>query len=513
MSKSFRPWDVDQRWLLPPSIDEFVPAGHLAHFVRDTVREALDLSAIIGAYKREQGQPPYHPAMLVALLLYGYSRGLYSSRQLARACEERVDMMAVTGLNRPDFRTISDFRKRHLVALSGLFVQVLRLCRAAGLVKLGHVAVDGTKLRANASLHKAMSYGRMKQAEPRLAAEVEAWMDRAAAADAAEDAEHGADRRGDEMPDWVADKQRRLARIRAAKAQLEAEAAGSPDELDPDGPGPSSGMQQRGVRKAAPGDPPPDKAQRNFTDADSRIMPSGGGFIAGYNGQIAVDAAHQVITAHRLTTNPADFAALIPLLDQTRANLGREPREASADTGVASEANLAAMQTRRIRAYLSPGRLRHGATDPTAERVLQRRPLMQAMARTIRTAGRRSRYRLRKQVVEPVFGQIKQARGFRQFLLRGLNDVRAEFAMLCTTHNLLKLAKAVVWRLPPRHLALSDARQITTRQHIPGQPPRWSARGAHNRAAAPTDPGRPRHGQCWIVLRVPVPSGAPKPDR
>src|SRR5487761_2347592 len=174
MSKTFRSWDVDQGWLLPPPVHEFVPAGHLAHFARDTVREGLDLSAILGAYDVDRGQPPYHPGMMVALLLYGYSRGVYSSRQLARACEERVDFMAVTGLNRPDFRTISDFRKRHLKALGELFVQVLHLCRAAGLVKLGHVAVDGTKLRANASRHKAMSYGRMKQAEPKLAAEVRA---------------------------------------------------------------------------------------------------------------------------------------------------------------------------------------------------------------------------------------------------------------------------------------------------------------------------------------------------
>ena len=177
MSKTFRPWDVDQAWLLPLSVHQFVPPGHLAHFVRDTVREALDLSAITGVYKAEQGQPPYHPGMLVALLLYGYSRGIYSSRQLARACEERVDMMAVTGLNRPDFRTISDFRKRHLPALQQLFVQVLRLCQAAGLVKLGHVAVDGTKLRANASKHKAMSYKHMVNQEPKLAAEVASWLD------------------------------------------------------------------------------------------------------------------------------------------------------------------------------------------------------------------------------------------------------------------------------------------------------------------------------------------------
>jgi len=438
MSKTFRAWDVDQQWLLPPSVHEFVPPGHLAHFVRDTVREALDLSAIMGVYKGEQGQPPYHPGMLVSLLLYGYSRGVYSSRQLARACEERVDMMAVTGLNRPDFRTISDFRKRHLAALSDLFVQVLRLCQAAGLVKLGHVAVDGTKLRANASRHKAMSYQHMLHREPKLAAEVKSWLDQAQAADAAEDAQHGAERRGDETPDWMADKQRRLERIRAAKAQLEAEASGTAPS-DPDGPGPSSGMRERGGRKAAPSDRPPDKAQRNFTDGDSRIMPSAGGFIAGYNGQIAVDAAHQIIVAQRLATNPADFAALIPLVDQARTNLGRKLREVSGDTGFATEANLAAMAERRVKAYLSPGRIRHGDTDPTAGRILKRKPLMQAMADTIRRAGRRSRYRLRKQVVEPVFGQIKQARGFRQFLLRGLSKVRGEWAMLCTAHNLLKL--------------------------------------------------------------------------
>ena len=318
-------------------------------------------------------------------------------------------------------------------------MQVLRLCQAAGLVKLGHVAVDGTKLRANASKHRAMSYQHMMQQEPKLAAEVASWLNHAEAADAAEDAQHGADCRGDETPDWMADKQRRLERIRAAKAQLEAEAKAGPGSADPDGPGPSSGMQERGARKDRPSNTPPDRAQRNFTDPDSRIMPSGGGFIAGYNGQIAVDAAHQIIVAQRLATNPADFAALVPLVDQARANLGRKLREVSGDTGFATEANLDAMAERRVRVYLSPGRIRHGETDPTAARVLKRKPRMQAMADTIRKAGRRSRYRLRKQVVEPVFGHIKQARGFRQFLLGGLDKVRGEWALVCTAHNLLKL--------------------------------------------------------------------------
>jgi transposase len=442
MMKTFRPWEVDQGWLLPASLHDFVPPGHLAHFVRDTVREALDLSAILEEYSEPRGYPPYHPGMLVALLLYGYSRGVYSSRQLARACEERVDFMALTGLNRPDFRTISDFRKRHLAALAALFGQVLRLCRAAGLVQLGHVAVDGTKLKANASRHKAMSYGRMKAAEPELAAEIATWLDRAAREDAAEDQAHGADRRGDELPDWAADKRRRLAKIREAKRLLEAEAAAS-DGPNDDGPGPSSGMRWGGRPLRAKDGGPPDRAQRNFTDADSRILPSRDGFIQGYNGQIAVDAAHQVILAHRLVTTAADYQALVPLLDAAHASLGAKPREVSGDAGFATEENLAAMVTRRIKAYLPPGRGRHGDGHAAGRRSLKTKPLMTAMAATLRRAGRRSRYRLRKQTVEPVFGQIKQVRGFRQFLLRGLANVRGEWAMICTAHNLLKLAKAL----------------------------------------------------------------------
>ena len=442
MSKLFRAWDVDQEWLLPRSVHEFVPAGHLAHFVRDTVREGLDLSAIVGVYKGEQGQPPYHPGMLVALLLYGYSRGVYSSRKLDQACQERVDFMAVTGLNRPDFRTISDFRKRHLKALEGLFIQVLRLCREAGLVKLGHVAVDGTKVRANASRHKAMSYGRMKQTEPKLAAEVAGWFAQAEAADTDEDRQHGADRRGDEMPEWVANKQQRLERIRAARAALEAEARQDPADLDPDGPGPSSGMQEGGKPERAEDGGPPERAQRNFTDPDSRILQTRDGFIQGYNARVAVDAEHQVIVSQHVVTTGADYGGLVPLVDAAHAALGRKPREVSGDSGFATEENLAAMEERRITAYLPPARGRHGEANAAGERRLLRKPRMMAMAAKLRRAGHRSRYRLRKQVVEPVFGQIKQARGFRQFLLRSLAKIRSEWAMICTAHNLLKLATA-----------------------------------------------------------------------
>jgi hypothetical protein len=327
--------------------------------------------------------------------------------------------MAVTGLNKPDFRTISEFRRRHLAALSALFLQVLLLCRQAGLVRLGHVAIDGTKLKANASCQKAMSYGRMKQAETRLPAEIAGWLGQAERADRAEEAEHGADRRGDEMPAWVADKQRRLDRIRAARAALEAEAAQTASDLDPDGPGPSSGMQKSGRPDRAEDGGPPERAQRNFTDPDSRILPTRDGFIAGYNAQVAVDATHQIIVSQRLVTSGADVGGLVPLVDAARAALGRKPAEVSDDTAFASEANLAAMAERRIRAYLPPGRAGAGRPEGAAAR-LKNQPRMVAMAATLKRAGHRTRYRLRKQVVEPVFGQIKQARGFRQFLLRGL---------------------------------------------------------------------------------------------
>lgn len=230
MSKSFKTWHVDQIMLLPPSVQDLVPEGHLAHFVRDTVRDSLDLSAIVETYTEDRGFPPYDPTMMTALLLYAYCQGLYASRRIAKACEERVDFMAVTARQSPDFRTVSDFRKRHLTALGGLFTQVLKLCQAAGLVQLGHVALDGTKIKANASKHKAMSYGRMQKTEADLAATVQGWLLKAETLDAREDTEWGRERRGDELPTWVADKQARLEKIRHAKAALEADARASAED-------------------------------------------------------------------------------------------------------------------------------------------------------------------------------------------------------------------------------------------------------------------------------------------
>lgn len=444
MSKTFRPWDVDQVWLLPPSIQDLVPAGHVAHFVRETVRDGLDLSRIMDTYSEERGYPPYHPGMMVAVLLYAYSQGIYASRRIARGCEERLDFAAVTGMQHPDFRTISDFRKRHLTALSELFVQVLQLCRTAGLVKLGHVALDGTKIKANASKHKAMSYGRMKEVEPVLAAEVHRWLAQATQADQAEDRQFGADKRGDEMPEWTANRQQRLAKIRAAKAELEAEARADAKRIKDDNNGPTDGDSRTtpGSQPKPSSTVPNDKAQRNFTDPESRIMKTKDGFIQGYNAQAAVDGQAQVIVAHGLTNSTSDQAQLAPLLDRIRANTGKNPDEISADAGYCSDANIKTLSRRRIAGYIATGRQKHGTVSAAGNRKHRPGGPVARMAMKLKRGGWRSRYRLRKQIVEPVFGQIKHARGFRQFLLRGLDKVRCEWALICIAHNLTKLAAA-----------------------------------------------------------------------
>ncbi len=422
MAKTFREWNLEQSWLFPPSVRDFVPEGHIAHFIRDTVREDLDLSEILTCYSEERGYPPYHPVMMTALLLYSYCQGVYSSRRIAKACEQRVDFMAVTGMNKPDFRTIAEFRKRHLKALGGLFIQVLRLCQKAGLVTLGHVALDGTKIKANASKHKAMSYGRMNKAEAELQAEVDKWFAEADAVDQAEDEKHGMDRRGDELPDWVANKQKRVQKIREARAALEAEAK---EKARADG--------KKDGR-------PEDKAQKNFTDAESRIMKTGNGFEQCYNAQAAVDAGSQVIVAQILTDAPNDKQQFDPMVSEIKNNMGRHADETSADAGYCSEENLKKANRRHINAYVATGRQKHGkaaATDGKKPKVGTR---VHAMMVKLKQGGRRSRYRLRKQTVEPVFGQIKQARGFRQFLMRGKEKVSGEWSMLCIAHNLLKLA-------------------------------------------------------------------------
>jgi transposase len=440
MSKEFRLWKIDEAQLLPPSVQDYVPKDHLSRLVVALVREELDLSAVAGSYRSGLGQPPFDPRMMTALLLHGYASGTYSSRRIAKAAVERADFMMIVAGDAPDFRTISEFRRRHLQALGALFVQVLKLAEKAGLVKLGHVALDGTKIKANASKHKAMSYDRMKKREAELAAEVERWLKAAEAADAEEDKRYG-DKRGDEMPDWVADKQKRLATIRAAKAELEAEAKAAAEEetrrrAQAEERRIAEGRKKNGRTPAPPKAEPDEKAQRNFTDPQSRVLLTKDGYIQGYNAQAAVDGKAQIIVAHGLTPSMSDQNQLVPLIDGIEDNLGRKPKEVSADAGYCSEANLSASADRRISAYIATGR----AKRPGDVKRKITGPLMQAMRDKLKRAGWRTRYRLRKQIVEPVFGQIKQARGFRQFLLRGVEKVTAEWAIICTAHNLTKLA-------------------------------------------------------------------------
>ena len=445
MSKHFRPWKIDQPLLLPPSVADFVPREHVSRFIVGLVREILDLQAFLESYPSTLGQPPFDPRMMVALLLHAYMSGVPSSRRIAKACHDRNDFIMIVALDPPDFRTIAEFRKRHLKALDGLFLQVLKLCEAAGLAKLGHVALDGTKIKANASKHKAMSYQRMKQREMELQAEVTKILAAAETTDAAEDAKFGANKSADELPKWATDKVQRLAKIKEAKAALEADARAMAEEerrieAEKEKQREAEGRKKPGIAAAPPSDEPDPKAQRNFTDPESRIMKTKDGFIQGYNAQAAVDAESQVIVAQGLTQNGSDQGQLVPMVDAIETNLGRKPEQASADNGYCSEPNLTALVEREIDGYVAPGR----AKNPTAKNGKTGGPLTQAMRKKIDDGGFETPYRLRKQVVEPVFGQIKQARGFRQFLLRGVAKVRAEWSIVCTAHNLLKLFDATI---------------------------------------------------------------------
>ena len=347
MSKTFRPWNIDQPLLLAPSVRDFVGGDHLARFVLALVLEHLELGEIEASYGSERGQPPFDPAMMTALLLYAYCNGVYSSRRIAKAAGERVDFMSIVGLDPPDFRTVSDFRKRHLKALAGLFAQVLKLCEQAGLAKLGHVALDGTKIKANASKHKAMSYGRMAKRAAELDAEAARWLNAAEASDAQEDQALGRDKSGEEMPDWVADKKKRAEKIRAAQAEEKRKA---------------EGRKKPGKPAAPPSDEPDPKAQMNpRARPGGRIMKTKDGFIQGYNAQAAIDATAQVIVAHGLDARQSDQHHLTPIADAIEASLGRKPTQLSADAGYCSDANLAALEKRGIDAYIAPGRAKHAS--------------------------------------------------------------------------------------------------------------------------------------------------------
>jgi len=457
--KTFKPYTPDQLLLLPPALQDWLPEGHLALFISDVVDHALDLTPILVAYETGEGrgQPPYHPALMVKLLVYAYCTGKPSSRQIEQATYEEVPYRVLAANQHPDHDTIATFRQQHLQALAGLFTDVLDLCRQAGLVKLGHVALDGTKVLANASKHKAMSYGRMAEAERKLEQEVAALLAQAQQVDAAEDAQYGKGTRGDELPQELTRRESRLAKIREAKAALEAEAKAQAIAAAEAAQAKLAERQRQAesTGRKPPGRPPrmPDpaqvapapKAQRNFTDPDSRIMKDGAtkSFVQAYNAQAAVDGQAQIILAAEVTQDANDKQQLVPMLSQVTASCGQPPAAASADAGYFSATSVTDKTLQGIDLYVPPDRQKHGERAPAASAP----PPPDAAAITqmrakLQTAAGQAIYALRKAIVEPVFGQIKDARGFRRFSFRGLGKVQAEWQVICLTHNLLKLFRA-----------------------------------------------------------------------
>lgn len=427
--RPYHAYTPDQAFLLSVSLAEAVSPDDPVHVVRQVVSK-LDLSAIHQAYRAERGRPPFHPEAMVGLLLYGACRGIYSSRRLAQACCDSVAFMYLTGQLQPDFRTIALFRKRFREDLQGLFRQVLQLCRAAGLVRLGHVSLDGTKVRANVSKHKAMSYGRMVSKERELEEEVRRWLEEGERQDAAEDEAYGPDDDGYSLPEELRDAERRLEAIRAAKARLEQEAR---EKAEREGKDAEEALVS-------------DRAQTSFTDPESRIMHTPDGFQQCYNAQVAVDAESQVIVACEVSRASPDVQRLRPMFERIVAANSRSPTVLSADAGYASEANFAALTEANVYAVIALRRYRRDEppdADPAPARSSNRWPHRNRMRERLSSAHGRALDRLRKQTVEPVIGQIKAARGFRRFLCRGLAAVQAEWSLACTAHNLLKLHRAL----------------------------------------------------------------------
>ena len=421
-TKTFRPYDQDTLLLMPPSVRDWVDPESLPAFISDLVDD-LDLTPFLAAHDEPRGMPPYHPAMMLKVLLYGYAVGVRSSRKLEARLQSDVGFMFLAGNARPGHKAIGEFRRRHLEAFEALFLDILHLCQAAGLVRLGRVALDGTEVKANASKHKAMSYARMDEREAALAAEVKRILEEAEAIDAAEDAEYG-DARGDELPAALRTREGRWRAIREARAALEEEARERSDD---------------------PEAVPEPRAQRNFTDPESRIMPSRpDGWVQGYNVQAVVDTGHQVIVATSVETSTTDTGSLPALTDQVEANTGRRPRRLLADAGYQSDDNLEHLAQRGIDAYVAVRRDRHSAPRPAAPRgrIPTATTARDRMARKLTTKAGRTEYARRKTSVEPVFGQIKEATGFRRFSLRGRAKVTGEWHLVCAVHDLAKLFRS-----------------------------------------------------------------------
>lgn len=435
MAKGYRAYLPEQDLLLPPSLREWLPEEHLVYFVGDVV-DALDLSTIYAVYGEEKrGQPPYHPRLMTKLLVYGYCTGVFSSRRIQKRLQEDIPFRVLAAGNEPDFRTISDFRKLHIKALQGLFEQVLAMALEVGAVKVGRVSLDGTKVKANASKHKAMSYGRMKDKQQQLREEVQQLLEQAEAADEEEDRRHGS-KRGDELPEELRRRESRLAKIKAAKKALEQRAREKAA---------AEGKTAQEAKRAKPGD----KDQYNFTDPESRIMKSADGFAQAYNAQAAVEPEMLLIVGQSVTEATNDKKQLQPMVEAIEQQSGQRPDALLADNGYCSDENLAYLESaeqpeRKIEGFVATGKQKHGEHRLPCPRgpLPKGATRVERMKRKLKTKVGKAIYAARKCVVEPVFGQIKQARGFRQFLLRGKEKVKGEWALVCLTHNLLRLYAA-----------------------------------------------------------------------
>ena len=436
MPKGYRTYLPEQDLLLPPSLREWLPENHLVYFVSDVV-DQLDLASVHAVYEGEKrGQPPYDPRLMTKLLVYGYCTGVFSSRRIQKRLQEDIPFKVLAAGNEPDFRTISDFRKIHIETLQNLFEQVLAMALECGAIKLGRVSLDGTKLKANASKHKAMSYGRMQEKQQQLKEEVKQLLEQAAAADEQEDRQYGS-KRGNELPEELRRRETRLAKIKQAKKVVEQRARDKAAE---------EGKNAEEAKLAKPDD----KDQYNFTDPESRIMKAGDGFVQGYNAQAAVEPTLLLIVGQSVTEQANDKKQLKPMVELVEQQSGQRPEAILADNGYCSEENLdylesTAQPERKVEGFIATGKQKHGEHRTPA----QRGPLpkgatkVDRMKQKLKTKAGKAVYAARKCVVEPVFGQIKQARGFRQFLLRGKEKVKGEWALLCLTHNILRLHAAM----------------------------------------------------------------------
>jgi transposase len=459
--KTFRPWEPHRYAHEAHAPAAKLPEGDLVFFLLDVVPQ-LDLSPFYAYYEAEtRGAPPFDPAEMVCLLLYSYCVGVFSSRKIALACERNLAFLAMVGVDRPDFRTISDFRKIHLDAFAGVFVEILRLAAAAGMVALGNLAMDGTKIQGNASRHKAMSYGYLKKEEQRLRAEIDALLKQAQTQDAAEDATLGS-RRGDELPEELRRREDRLAVIRAAKQRLEEQALAEAEaerqrRQEAEAERQRTGQKRRGKEPGPIDETPDDKAQTNFTDPELKIMKTNNkGWDYCGNAQASVDEKYQIIVACGVSDAANDKQQAVPLAEATLENLqqagiappkdadGHEPKiPATLDSGYYSEAAAQELEELGFDPHMATGRQPHHAPTAasTASAAAPDATAKEKMAAKLRTPAGRALYARRKVIVEPVFGQIKGVRGFRRFLLRGLAKVRGEWRLVCLTHNLLK-----IWR-------------------------------------------------------------------